>query len=32
MSDKEEPQSEIDGEIIIPPHKRREIIDDLRLF
>ena len=29
---KEESQEEIDEEIIIPPHKRRKIIDDLRLF
>ena len=32
VSDKEEPQEEIEEEIIIPPHQRQEIIDDLRLF
>ena len=33
VKDNQEPQEEIeDEEIIIPPNKRQEIINDLRLF
>ena len=34
MSDKEKPQevTEKEQEIIVPPHQRQKIINDLRLF
>ena len=32
VKDNQEPQEEIEEEIIIPPEKRQQIINDLRLF
>ena len=32
VSDNQEPKEEIEEEIIIPPHQRQKIINDLRLF